>query len=162
MEKQQYIEAGKIINTHGVAGEVKIEVWLDSPEFFKKFKRIFINGREYPVESYKTNKDFIIAKLKGIDNINDAMKYKEHTVCIDRGDVKLPKNSFYICDLIGAKVINDDGTEIGTLEEVIENPTQLIYVVKGEQEHLIPAVPEFVLSINGDEGVIRVKLIDGM
>ncbi len=73
MEKQEYIEAGRICNTHGVAGEVKTEVWLDSPELLKKCGRIFLEGREYKILSAKTHKGFLIAKLEGIADVNAAM-----------------------------------------------------------------------------------------
>ena len=162
MEKKQYIEAGKIVNTHGVAGEVKIEVWLDSPDFFKKFKRVFINGKEYKAEGYKAQKGFIIAKLKGVDDVNGAMTLKNSIVTIDRKDVKLPKNSYYICDIIGSDVIDEEGNKIGILEEVMENPAQPIYVVKGEKEHLIPGIPEFILSADPERKIITVRLIEGM
>lgn len=94
MAKEQYIEAGRIVNTHGVTGEVKIEVWLDSPAFFKKFKRIFVDGKEMPVTASRTHKDFLLAKLDGVNDVNAAMSLKGKTVHIDRADAKLPKGRF--------------------------------------------------------------------
>lgn len=162
MDNIKLIEAGKIVNTHGVNGEVKIEVWLDSPAFFKKFKRVFINGEEHKVISSTIHKGFIIASVEGVSDINEAMKYKETVVLVNKNDVKLPKGSFYYCEIIGAKVIDISGREVGILEEVMENPAQPIYVVRGEAEHLIPAIPEFIMSTDLDEKIITVKLIEGM
>ena len=162
MEKKQYIEAGKIINTHGVNGEVKIEVWLDSPQFLKKFKRLFIRGKEYKVQEYKTIKNFVIAKLEGVDDVNAAMTLKNVQIDVDRNDVKLPKDSYYICDIIGSKVVDENGSEIGVLTEVLENPAQPIYIVNGETEHLIPAVPDYIVSTDVENGLITVRLIEGM
>ncbi len=162
MEKQEYIEAGRINNTHGVAGEVKIEVWLDSPQFLKKCGRIFVEGRELKISSAKTHKGFLIAKLEGIDDVNAAMSLKGKTACIFRSDAKLPKGSYFIQDIIGAKVQDQQGREIGRLTEVLERPASNIYVVQGEEEHLIPAVPEFIMSTDPEAGIITVRLIEGM
>lgn len=162
MEKQAFIEAGRIINTHGVAGEVKIEVWLDSPAFMKKFKRLYIGGRETAVLSAREHKGFLLAKLDGVDDVNAAMALKGKTLLINREDVRLPKGAFFVQDIIGASVIDQSGAEIGRLSEVLETPAHRVYVVKGEREHLIPAIPEFVMSTDSEAGVIRVRLIEGM
>lgn len=162
MEKQAFIEAGRIINTHGVAGEVKIEVWLDSPSFMKKFKRLYIGGRETAVLSAREHKGFLLAKLDGVDDVNAAMALKGKTLLINREDVRLPKGAFFIQDIIGASVIDQSGAEIGRLSEVLETPAHRVYVVKGEREHLIPAIPEFVMSTDSEAGVICVRLIEGM
>lgn len=162
MEKKQYIEAGRIVNTHGVAGEVKIEVWLDSPQFLKSFKRCFIDEREVKLLSARVHKGFLIAKLQGVEDVNAAMALKGRTVFIDRADARLPKGAFFLQDIIGASVVDESGSEIGKLADVMETPASNVYVVKGEREHLIPAVPEFILSTDADNGIITVHLIEGM
>ena len=162
MEKKQYIEAGRIVNTHGVAGEVKIEVWLDSPAFLRRFPRIFVEGVEKKIVSGRVHKGFLIAKLEGTDDVNAAMALKERTITVDRGDVRLPKGTFFVQDILGARVVDEQGKEIGTLTDVLERPAQNIYVVQGETEHLIPAVPEFIRSIDAEAGVVTVRLIEGM
>ena len=162
MEKQAFIEAGRIINTHGVAGEVKIEVWLDSPAFMKRFKRLYISGKETAVLSAREHKGFLLARLEGVEDVNAAMALKGRTVHISREDAKLPKGSFFIQDIIGASVVDESGAEIGKLREVLETPANRVYVVQGEKEHLIPAVPEFIMSTDAEAGIIRVRLIEGM
>ena len=162
MDKKQYIEAGRIVNTHGVRGEVKIEVWLDSAEFLRSFKRVFIGEREIKIESAFVHKGFLIAKLEGVDDVNAAMTFKGREISILRADAKLPKGAFFISDIIGASVVTEDGAEIGKLVDVLERPASNIYVVKGETEHLIPAVPEFIMSTDAENGVITVRLIEGM
>ncbi len=162
MEKKQYIEAGRIVNTHGVAGEVKIEVWLDSPQFLKSFKRCFIDRREVKLLSARVHKGFLIVKLEGVEDVNAAMALKGRTVFIDRADARLPKGAFFLQDIIGASVVDESGSEIGKLVDVMETPASNVYVVKGEREHLIPAVPEFILSTDAENGIITVHLIEGM
>ena len=163
MERKEFIDAGRIVNTHGVIGEVKIEVWLDSPQFFKSFKKLYLkSGEELKVLSAKTHKGFVIAKLEGIGDINAAMRLKGKDVSIRRSDAALPKGAFFLQDIIGAKVLEEDGREVGRLVEIMERPSSNIYVVRGETEHLIPAVPEFIMSTNIDEGIITVRLIEGM
>lgn len=162
MEKREYIEAGRITNTHGVAGEVKIEVWLDSPEFLKKFKRVFQDGRELKIVSARVHKGFLITGFEGVEDINAAMALKGKTIEILRKDAKLPKGAYFLQDIIGAKVVDEEGREIGVLTEVMERPASNIYVVKGETEHMIPVVPEFIMSTDPEAGVITVRLIEGM
>ena len=162
MEKREFIDAGRIVNTHGVAGEVKIEVWLDSPKFFRSFKRIYLGERETKVVSARTHKDFVIAKLEGIDDINAAMALKGREVTVRREDAALPHGAFFLQDILGTRVVDEDGNGIGELVEIMERPASNVYVVKGETEHLIPAVPEFVLATDAENGVITVRLIEGM
>lgn len=162
MEKQQYIEAGRIVNTHGVAGEVKIEVWLDSPQFMKKCGRIFIDGAPLKIISAREHKGFLLAHLEGVDDVNAAMRLKGREVRIDRGDAKLPRGAYFLQDIIGAAVVDEAGCAVGTLDEIMETPASRIYVVRGEREHMIPAVPEFIRSVDAGRGVITVHLIEGM
>ena len=94
--------------------------------------------------------------------VNAAMALKGRTVFIDRADARLPKGAFFLQDIIGAAVVDESGSEIGKLVDVMETPASNVYVVKGEREHLIPAVPEFILSTDADNGIITVHLIEGM
>lgn len=162
MEKKQYIEAGKIVNTHGVRGEVKIQVWLDSPEFLRRFKTVYIDGKPVKMLSSRTHKNFVIALLEGVEDVNAAMCLKNKTVFIDRDEAKLPEGAYFLQDIIGARVIDENGAEIGTLDDILETPASDVYIVRGETEHMIPAVPEFILSTDAENGVIRVHLIEGM
>ncbi len=163
MEKKALIEAGRIVNTHGVQGEVKIESWLDSPQFLKSFKRLYLGAeQELRVISARVHKDFVIARLEGVDDVNAAMALKNRTVSIRREDAKLPKGAFFLQDILGARVVDEEGREIGVLEDVMETPASNVYVVRGETEHLIPAVPEFIKKTDADAGVVTVHLIEGM
>ena len=163
MEKKAFIEAGRVVNTHGVQGELKIEVWLDSPQFFKRFKRLYTaDGTELNVVSARAHKGFVIAKLAGVEDVNAAMALKNRTVSIRREDARLPKGSFFLQDILGARVVDEEGRDLGVLTDVLETPASNVYVVKGEKEHLIPAVPEFIKKTDADAGLITVHLIEGM
>lgn len=162
MDKKQFIEAGKVVNTHGVKGEVKIQVWLDSPEFLKKFKTVYIDNRAVKLVSGRVHKGFLIAVLDGVDDVNAAMSLKNKTVFIDRKDAKLPKGAYFLQDIIGAAVVTEDGESVGTLEDILETSASQIYVVKGETEHLIPAVDEFIVRVDAENAVVTVRLIEGM
>ena len=158
----QYIEAGKIVNTHGVSGDVKIEVWLDTPAFMKTFRRFFIGGREVGVIASRVQKDFLLARLDGVNDLNDAMALKGAVVSIAREDAHLAPSEFFFCEIIGARVLDEAGREIGILESVEETPSAPLYIVRGEREHLIPGVPEFIRKTDPENGVVIVRLIEGM
>lgn len=159
---KQYVEAGRIVNTHGINGEVKIEVWLDSPAFFKTFKRLFINGAEKRILSAREHKQFIIARLEGVDDVNSAMALKGKTVEILRADARMKDGEFFVQDILGFTVVDEDGHTVGKLVDAFETPASMLYVVRGESEHLIPAVREFILGIDAEKEEIRVHLIEGM
>ena len=162
MPKKEKIDAGKLINTHGIAGEMKAEVWLDSPQFMKTFSRFFIREKEYAVLSSRVQKGFLYLKLEGIGDLNAAMALKGSVLQIAREDAHLPAGAYFLCDIIGARVVDEKGTEIGVLEDIEENPAAPIYVVKGVREHLIPGVPAFIRHVDAENGLVTVHLIEGM
>ena len=159
--KQEFLEAGKIVSTHGVRGEVKILPWADDADFLVGLPRVFVAGREYAVQHSRVQKTCVLMKLAGIDDVDTAAKFREQVVRIHRDDVELPEGSVFIADLIGLRVIAD-GEEIGKVTDILSMPGNDVYVVTGSREYLIPAVPEFILERNLDEGFVRVKLIEGM
>ena len=159
---KEYVEAGRIVNTHGVTGEVKIEVWLDSPEFFRTFRRLYLGGEEKRILSARTHKQFVIARIEGVDDLNAAMALKGKTVEILRADAHLKPEEFFVQDILGFRVVDEQGGEVGRLVDAEETPASMLYVVRGEREHLIPAVKEFILGIDAEKEEIRVHLIEGM
>ena len=163
-EKAAFIDAGRIINTHGVHGEVKIEVWLDSPETMMGYPRFFLAGKELRLLSAYQHKNFVIAHIEGVEDMNTAMTLKGRVLQIARDDAQLPQGAYFLQDLLGAVVTEENGSVVGVLEEILERPASDIYVIRGEdgKEHLIPAVPAFVLTVDPDEPRITVRLIEGM
>ena len=162
MEKQSFIDAGKIVNTHGVRGEVRIEVWLDSPAMLKRCGRVFLGGEERKLLSAREHKGFLIAQIEGVSDVNAAQALKNRVLQIARADARLPRGAYFLQDIVGASVVDESGAEIGKLAEVLELPGQRVYVVRGETEHLIPAVPAFILNTDAEAGRITVRLIGGM
>ena len=160
--KKQYLEAGRIVNTHGVRGEVRIEPWADEAAFLTRFKRFYMDGQPVKVRACRVHKTLCIASLEGIDDVNAAMALKGKVIFIDRKDAKLPKGTVFLQDILGARVVDEDGNELGVLEQVLPAPAASVYVVKGEREILIPDVPAFILDKDADKGVITVRLIEGM
>ena len=160
--KKQYLEAGRIVNTHGVRGEVRIEPWADDAAFLTRFKRFYLDGEPVQVRSCRVHKTLCIAALEGYEDVNAAMALKGKVLFIDRDDARLPKGTVFLQDILGARVVDEAGTELGILAEVIPEPSASVYVVRGEREILIPDVPAFVLDKDADRGVITVRLIEGM
>ena len=160
--KQAYLEAGRIVNTFGVKGEVKIMPWCDSAEFLLPFRTLYIDKAPRRVISSRVHKDMLIVLFEGVEDLNAAMALKNKTVSVRREDAKLPKGAFFLQDILGARVVDEDGAEVGVLADVFETPASNVYVVKGEREHLIPAVPEFIKKTDADAGLITVHLIEGM
>ena len=162
--KERYLETGKIVNTHGIAGEVKILPWADTPAFLLDFDTLYIEGRPVRLLSARVHKNCVLARLEGVNTVNDAMRLRDKIVCIDREDVELEEGAFFLADLMGLEVRDaDTGEFLGRIEDILTPPASNIYVVKGgAQDHMIPAVPEFVVETNVDEGYLRVHLIEGM
>ena len=162
MNNEKLLECGKIVNTHGIRGEVKIVPWADGPEFLRDLPALYIDGKPVKIRNARVHKGNVIALLEGVDDVNTAMLLKEKVVSMSRDDVELPEGSFYIADILGVKAIDENGKELGVLADILSPSLQQVYVVKGEREIMIPVVPEFILETNVEGGYIKVRLIEGM
>ena len=161
--KNRFLEAGQIVNTHGIQGEVKIVPWCDSPEFLCRFDTLYLGERPVKVRSARIHKGNVLALLEGVDDVNAAMALKGRTVCIDRTGVVLPEGRHFIADLIGLRVLDaDSGAELGAVIDVLTPPAHEVYVVRGEHDYMIPAVDEFLVETNVEEGYLKVRLTEGM
>ena len=159
--KSNFLPTGQIVNTHGLKGYVKVMPWADDPADLLDFDRFFIDGKEYEVEYAALQKTMVLLKLSGVDDIDQAAKLRNKELSICRDDIELEDGVVFIADLIGLPVLAD-GVEIGKITEVLTPPGNDVYVVKGEHEYMIPAVQEFIETLNPEDGCIRVKLIEGM
>ena len=155
----QFLEAGEIVSTHGVRGEMKVLPWADGPEFLCDFQRVRIAGVEYKVEKCRVQKSCDLLKIQGIDTMEAAQGMRGKVVEIFRCDA--PEDMIFAAELIDIHVLNGEN-EIGILTDVLDYPGNKVYVVKGEKEYMIPAVKAFVLKIDVDAGAMLVHLIEGM
>lgn len=160
--KSLFLEAGEIVNTHGIRGEVKIVPWCDTPDFLCSFDTFYIDGAPVKVLRSTVNKTTVIATLEGVDDINAAMRLKGKMIHIDRTGIELPDGRHFIADLIGLEVRDaETGAVLGTLTDVLTPPAHEVYVVTGERSYMIPAVDEFLMETNVEGGYLRVKMLEG-
>ncbi len=163
------LEVGKIVNTHGLKGEVKIVTWTDSPDVFEDIEYVYAkrkSGEEkLTLRGIKYQKNNIIVKFSEIDSIDEAEKYKNCVLTADRDMLgELPEGVYYIADLIGCTVYEEDGTERGKLTDVFNTGANDIYAVSAPQKKdlLIPVTKETVLSVDTDNKKIIVRLPEGL
>lgn len=166
---ENLLQVGVISSTHGVRGEVKVFPTTDDVNRFKKLKEVQLDtGREkltLQIESVKFFKQFAILKFKGYDSMNDVEKYKGKSLFVTRENaVKLKKDEYFIADLIGLQVENEDGSFKGVLKDVIETGANDVYTVSCEdgREVLIPAIKDCILSVDLENGSMKVHLLDGL
>ena len=167
MKKNKFLECGKIINTHGIRGGIKLECWCDTPEDLASLDKIYFSeGGSYvsrKVKKASVFKRFVLMEIDGICDIDAAMRLKGEVVYADREDIALEEGAYFIADIIGLPVIDaDTGKEIGVLCDVMNLGASDIYTVKTDKgERMIPAVPEFIKEVDTEKGIF-VSLIEGM
>ena len=167
MAEKKYIECGKIINTHGCYGGVKLESWCDSPDDLAKMKRIYIleggEYREMKVKKASIFKQFVLFELDGVTDMDAAIALKNTVVYADRKDFKLPKGAYFIADIIGCDVLDAvSGKLYGTLLDVINRGASDLYLIKTEKgEVMVPVVDEFVDRVEVGKAIYLTP-IEGM
>ena len=154
-----FIEAGEIVNTHGVRGEIKMLPWLDSPEDMRGFSRCRIGGKDYAITACRVQNTCDLLKLEGVDTMEAAQALRGKTVTLYRED--MDEDVIFAGDLIGMEVFSQ-AKRIGELTQVLDYPGNQVYVVKGEREYMLPAVKEFILSTDLEGNRMEVKLLEGM
>lgn len=167
MAVNPYMECGKIINTHGCYGAVKLESWCNSPEDLAALKKLYLSSgsayREFKVLKASVFKQFVIATLETVNTMDLALSLKGQIVYAKRDDFALAEGEFFLADLIDLPVIDaQSGKVYGTLSETINRGASDIYVVQTPNgERMIPAVDEFVKRIDVEKGIF-VTPIAGM
>lgn len=166
---EERLQVGIISSTHGVHGEVKVFPTTDDVNRFKKLKEVILeSGKETKVleiAGVKFFKQFAILKFKGIDTLNDVEKYRGASLYVTRANaVKLKKDEYFIADLMGLCVKDEDGQEIGVLKEVLETGANDVYIInlKNGRELLLPAIKQCVLEVDVEAGFIRIHILDGL
>ncbi|MBO5912022.1 MAG: 16S rRNA processing protein RimM [Clostridia bacterium] len=162
---QKYLQAGKVVGTHGIRGEMRVEVWCDSPEFLAKFKKLYTDkdGNGVLLVKSRAHGNICLVKAEGIDSIESAEKYRGKLLYIDRDDCKLPEGSYFITDIIGCVAVDfDTNEEYGMVCDVSQTGANDVWHIKrNESECLIPNVPEFVKKVDIDDGKVYITPLKG-
>lgn len=163
----KYLRIGKIVNTQGIKGEMRVIPLTDDVSRFDDLKYVLIDDTLMMyknVQYVKYHKNFVILKLDGIDNMNDAEKYKNKYILVDRKDaIDLPEGSYFICDIIDLEVYDIDGKRLGRVADILKTGSNDVYIVKnGENEIMLPALKSVVKSIDIENSKMIVELPEGL
>ncbi len=166
---EDLLQVGIITSTHGVRGEVKVYPTTDDPRRFRRLREVVLDtGREklnLEIEGVKFFKQFVILKFKGLDNINDIEKYRQKSLYVTRKNaVRLQRDEYFIADLIGLKVQDEDGAELGTVKDVIETGANDVYEVQmaDGRSLLLPAIKQCILNVDVENGMMQVHVLEGL
>ena len=166
---EDYFKIGIITSSHGVRGEMKVFPTTDDTRRFKKCREVYVEDKTglvmYEVESARVSPDKVLLKLKGIDTPEEAVKLRQRGIFVDREHaVKLSKDEYFIADLIGLQVRNEDGDRIGVIEEVLPTGANDVYQIAMDdgRELLLPAIKDCILEVNVEQGFMRVHVLDGL
>ena len=162
---EKRIEVGQIVGVHGIAGEVKIQHWCDDVSVFLNLKKVWFNGAWHLLISPRQHKNVILCKLEGIADRNAAETVRMCVLEAERTQLPpLPEGRYYICDLVGLRVITDEGQELGTLSDVFETGSNQVYEVTSpeKKKYYLPAIESVLLNTDIDAGVLTVHLLEGL
>lgn len=164
--KKQFIETGKIVSTHGIRGEVRVQPWCDTPEFLTAFKTLYLNeGRDVlNIIRSRAHKNVVIMQIKGITTIEQAQALRDKVLYIDRKDASLESGEYFQCDLFGASVYDVDTNELlGEIVDVSKTGANDVWHIKKDgKEYLIPSIPDVVIDVNIDEEKVLIRPLKGI
>ncbi len=164
--KKQYLETGKIVNVHGLKGEVKVYPWCDSPELLCEFDTLYTNQgkNSIEIESSRVQKNMVIMKFKGVDTVEQANELRNKVLYLNRDDLELDDNTYFIQDLIGLEVYDvDTNAYYGILSDVLETGANDVYTIKNEELHkefLIPAIPQVVITTDLENNIMKIRPLE--
>ena len=162
----EYIQVGKIVNTHGIRGDVKVLPLTDDVKRFEDLKYVYLGDEKLKLEIIKVGyvKGNVLLRFKHMENINDIEKFRNLEVWIDEKDkVELPKGSYFLHDILELEVYLEDNTHIGTVKDILQPGANDVYVVKnGKKEYLIPAIKNVVKEINLAKKKMIIDPLEGM
>ncbi len=164
----KYLELGKIVSTHGVRGELRVQYWCDYPEYFQNFDTVYLakdGNQPYKVISSRPHGNIVLLTLEGVDTIDEANKLRGKTIYVSRKDAPLENGRYFIAELIGCRVVDSDNPDkiYGVITEVTNSGASDIWHVKSDSNtYLFPSVPEFVKSVDVEKEIALVKPIPGI
>lgn len=163
---KKFLEGGKIVGTHGVRGEMRVECWCDSPQVLAKFKTLYFDeGNEKIKVQSRAHKNMVLMKIPGVDTIEQADLLRGKIVYIKRSDMKLDKGVHFVQDLIGLEVTDSETNEVyGTVKDVLRTGSNDVYEMTGADSKLyyIPAIPDIVQEVDVEGGVISITPMKGL
>lgn len=157
---------GQITSPVGIKGEVRVYPYTNAPSDFGLVKELYVEGeREHrTVEKFRVDKNMVVLKLSGINDRNAAETFRNKYLILPKEEMyDMPEDTYYVDELIGMEVFDDNGTLVGTVESVNQNSSQDIYVIKrGDKSFMLPAVKEFVLNVDTENRKMTVHLLEGL
>ena len=166
MPQKPYLEAGQIVGTHGVRGEVRVQPWCDSPEQFAGFKKLYWDkdGKQPVKVKGRPHKNIALVVLDGVTTVEAAQVLRGKMLYVDRRDLKLPKDRYLVQDLIGIAIVDvDTGERYGTLTDVSQTGANAVYHMATDKgEILIPAIPDVVVSIDLKKDTLYLRPMKGL
>lgn len=163
---EQYLEIGKIVGTHGLKGELRVDPWCDSPQFLCEFKTLYLTKGATKLEvKSRPHKNIAIVKVKGVDTIEDADKLRNKILYMNRDDARLAEDEYFIQDLMGMEVTDiDNGKIYGILTDVFKTGANDVYQVTDDnkKDYLIPVIDEVVINISLDENKVYIRPLKGI
>jgi 16S rRNA processing protein RimM len=162
---KQFLEIGKIVNTHGINGEIKVQPWCDTPDILTQFDILYFQDQSpLRILSARVHKGCVIMRAEGIDSMEKATALRERILYMNREDIELPEDLVFIQDIIGLSVYDQRLERVmGTLKDVLTNPANDVYVIQdGDKQYLVPAVREFLKDVDLEKGLITICTIPGM
>lgn len=166
---EEYLQAGVITSTHGLKGEVKVFPTTDDPERFEDLETIYLDTgsakKPLEIENVRYFKQYVILKFKGYDDINQVEGWRQRPLLVDREHaVELGEDENFIADLIGLRVVTEEGEELGKLTDVLETGANDVYVVEapGKKELLLPAIKDCIRDVDLESGIMTVRLLKGL
>ncbi|MEE0914461.1 MAG: ribosome maturation factor RimM [Ruminococcus sp.] len=165
--KKQYLDSGKIVGTHGIKGEVRIDPWCDSPEFLCMFKKLYLDekGQTFIEVKSRPHKNITLAKIKGVDTIEDAEKLRGKIVYINRNDISLEEGVNFVQDLIGLEVRDADNDMVyGKISDVIRTGANDVYEITDSdgKKYLAPVIDEVIIETDIDNGFVLIRPMKGI
>ena len=163
---KEFLEGGKIVGTHGVRGEMRVECWCDSPQFLAKFKTLYFdNGAQAVKVQSRAHKNMVLMKMPEVDTIEKADTYRGKVVYIKRSDIKLEKGVHFVQDMIGLEVVDSDTKKVyGKVKDVLRTGSNDVYEMEDENKKLfyIPAIPDIIDEIDIENNTLSITPMKGL
>lgn len=163
---KKYLEVGKIVGTHGIRGEMRVECWANSPDFLRQFKKMYTDGGSNELSvSCRPHKNIALITVKGVGSIEEADKLRGKILYIDRSDVKLGEGEHFVQDIIGLKVTDaDTGAVYGTVKDVLKTGSNDVYEMKAEDGRLyyIPVIPDIIDRLDLESEAVFIHPMKGL